>query len=229
MPIEAGIRLETLDRAPGALSSRCQGEELAKFAEKAPRSATIRHGQKKPSEQTNSWCAGLCGQWIRTGKRWRVFLGLDPMAEFEVQLRRDPQNHHLASRYGRWDAPTLRTNTAVSPRRRNSRKRRNWAHFGPLWQTGGSGLRAQPMSWRTGLYGDGTRSRQQRGLIFGPRSDGPPAGEKSKKSKGKSKKAKEEGTVAGSRCDVCSNFKMKRHSRARDARDACWRHRLERS
>ncbi len=45
------------------------------------------------------------------------------------------------------------------PRRRTREKRRNWAHFGPLWRTGRNGHREQPKSWRTGLYGDATRLR----------------------------------------------------------------------
>ena len=90
--IEAEIRRRMLDCAADAMTSRCRGEELAKFAENATLCDTLRHCQKEPREQIISWWAGFCGDGVRSGKQCRVFLGLDPMAQFEKQLRRDPQS-----------------------------------------------------------------------------------------------------------------------------------------
>ena len=39
--------------------------------------------------------------------------------------------------------------------------------FSPLFPRGRSGQRAQPMTWRTGLYGDGTRALAAVGPFFG--------------------------------------------------------------
>jgi hypothetical protein len=130
--------------------------QFAKFAENATLSDTFRHCQKQPEEQTNPWCTGLCGDGVRSGGRCRMFLGLDPMAEFEEQLRRDPQSF---SPLPRERAVLEGEGLAKSAEIVSFRLISSHAHKPPYNQT---------KSWRTGLYGDGTRHRQQAGRFFGP-------------------------------------------------------------
>jgi hypothetical protein len=83
------------------------------------------------------------------------------MAEFEEQLCRDLQSFSAL--------PRERT---VWPRRRTREKRRNLLTFSRFFPTGRSGHETQRKSWRTGLYGEGSRRRQQRGACFCPRAGG---------------------------------------------------------